>query len=158
MRPSVLLRYSPLTVAAVGTLIAVLESVAIALFAFWLIELPAAKVFNALVITVLCPTLIAPPMIYFHCLAVHRGERARQELAVANEKLEAALREVRELTGLLPICAWCHKVREDDGYWTKVDAFLQSHTRAEITHSICPDCSERVFPKIPLTPTPDCPP
>ena len=149
MRTSILLRYSPLTIATVGGLIAVLESLLIVFGTVAIFGLAPEKLSHALFLTMLCPALIAPPMIYFPCLAVHRGESARRELAATNQKLELALTEVRELKGLLPLCAWCNKVRDDEGYWSKVDAFLHNHTRAEITHSICPECSAREISRIP---------
>lgn len=92
---------------------------------------------------ILCPALIAPPMFYFYARAVQEIARQRGALAQANAELEKALGEVRELRGLLPVCAWCNKVRDDQGYWNRVDFFLERNTRAEVTHSICPDCQSR---------------
>ena len=70
-------------------------------------------------------------------------ERLRDTVA-ANEKLVAELREalanVRTLTGLLPICAWCKKVRNDAGYWEKIEAYVCKHTDAQFTHGVCPEC------------------
>jgi hypothetical protein len=48
------------------------------------------------------------------------------------------------LRGLLPVCAWCKKVREDDGYWSELDRYIASHTEASVSHGICPACTERV--------------
>ncbi len=56
------------------------------------------------------------------------------------EELQKALVEIKELRGILPMCAWCHKIRDDDNYWQQVDEYLSSHTLAEISHGICPDC------------------
>lgn len=50
------------------------------------------------------------------------------------------------LRGLLPICAWCKKIRDDKGYWTQVESYITSHSSAEFTHCICPACVERVAP------------
>ena len=55
-----------------------------------------------------------------------------------------ALARVQTLRGLLPICAWCKKIRDDNGYWTQVEAFVSNHSQAEFTHSICPSCSDEV--------------
>jgi hypothetical protein len=95
---------------------------------------------------ILCPALIAPPMIYFYAKALHEVARQRKALLESNAKLEETLGEVRELRGLLPVCAWCHKVRDDEGYWNRVDSFLEKHTRAQVTHGICPACQSREFP------------
>lgn len=61
-------------------------------------------------------------------------------LQVRNEELSNALTEVQTLTGLLPICAWCKKVRNDDGYWQKVEDYLATHSQIKFTHGICAEC------------------
>ncbi|HMA07537.1 MAG TPA: PAS domain-containing protein [Ramlibacter sp.] len=62
------------------------------------------------------------------------------ELERAIQEKEEVLAEVKELTGLLPICAWCKKIRADEGYWTQLEKYVESHTKATFTHGICPDC------------------
>lgn len=57
-----------------------------------------------------------------------------------NENLNASLIEIRRLSGLLPICSWCKKIRDDSGYWQQVEKYLSEHSEAEFTHGICPDC------------------
>ncbi len=61
-------------------------------------------------------------------------------LQVRNEELSIALAEVQTLTGLLPICAWCKKVRDDDGYWQRVEDYLAVRSGLKFTHGICTDC------------------
>ena len=68
------------------------------------------------------------------------------ELEEAVRNLQTALDQVRTLSGLLPVCAWCHKLRSDLGYWQHVDEYLQDHTDLELTHGICPDCMRSHFP------------
>lgn len=63
-------------------------------------------------------------------------------------ELQAALIEVRTLSGLLPICASCKKVRDDQGYWRQVEEYFQVHSGAEFTHSICPDCMQKLYPDL----------
>lgn len=62
-------------------------------------------------------------------------------------ELSEALASVRTLEGLLPICAACKKIRDDNGYWTQVEAFVARHSSAEFTHSICPTCIEDLYPE-----------
>ena len=63
------------------------------------------------------------------------------------DALEAALSEVRQLRGLLPICAYCKKIKEGDDYWRSVESYLQQHSQARFSHGICPECYEtRVKP------------
>jgi len=68
-------------------------------------------------------------------------------LQVRNQELSTALAEVQTLTGLLPICAWCKKVRNDEGYWQKVEDYLASRSGLKFTHGICSDCYKEQSPK-----------
>ena len=52
--------------------------------------------------------------------------------------------DVKQLRGLLPICAYCKKIRDDQDYWHQVDAYLRQHTDVRFSHAICPECFERV--------------
>jgi hypothetical protein len=65
--------------------------------------------------------------------AFHREHELREDR-------DRALRNVRELEGLLPICAWCKKVRDDAGYWQELEAYLGPRTKTSFTHGICPEC------------------
>ncbi len=63
------------------------------------------------------------------------------------KQLKSALQEVRTLKGLLPICANCKKVRDDEGYWQTVEKYISTKTDARFTHSICPDCLKDLYPE-----------
>ncbi len=69
----------------------------------------------------------------------------------ANQDLQQALAEVKTLTGLLPICAGCKKIRDDKGYWNEVETYVSEHTDAKFTHGICPTCIAKYYPDIVLT-------
>jgi CheY-like chemotaxis protein len=69
----------------------------------------------------------------------------RDALARRTAELEQALSQVKTLRGLLPICAWCKKIRNDQGYWDQLESYLSVHTDATFSHAICPDCAERNF-------------
>ncbi len=60
-----------------------------------------------------------------------------------NGELQAAMAEVKQLSGLLPICAWCKRIRDDDGNWESVENYITVHSDADFTHGICPDCAKR---------------
>jgi CheY-like chemotaxis protein len=68
----------------------------------------------------------------------------QKNLADRVRELESALAKVKQLHGLLPICAYCKKIRDDHNYWQQVEAYISSHSEAQFTHGICPDCHERV--------------
>ena len=63
-------------------------------------------------------------------------------------ELERALVEVRKLSGLLPICSSCKKIRDDNGYWNQLESYIRNHSEAEFTHSICPDCEAKLYPEL----------
>ncbi|MDR3684238.1 MAG: PAS domain-containing protein [Geothrix sp.] len=56
------------------------------------------------------------------------------------QELQAALADVRTLSGLVPICSWCKRIRNDQGYWTQLEQYIQAHSQAQFTHGICPSC------------------
>ena len=62
------------------------------------------------------------------------------------QELNETLSKVRTLSGLLPICASCKKIRDDKGYWQKLETFVHEHSNAEFSHSMCPDCMEKLYP------------
>lgn len=74
-----------------------------------------------------------------------------EELRSRNEELSRALREVKQLSGLLPICASCKKIRDDKGYWNQLEHFISSRSNADFTHGICPECAETLFPEVART-------
>jgi hypothetical protein len=61
---------------------------------------------------------------------------------LTNAKLRKALDEVRVLRGIIPICAWCKKIRDDKGYWGQIESYISSHTEAEFSHGMCPECAK----------------
>lgn len=73
--------------------------------------------------------------------------RLNAELQTRNADLEAALTKVKLLSGLLPICASCKKIRDDEGYWEQVEVYIKKHSEAEFSHGICPECMRRLYPE-----------
>lgn len=67
-------------------------------------------------------------------------------LADKNQELLLALEQIKTLRGIVPICASCKKIRDDKGYWNQVEVYVHAHTEAEFTHSICPECTRRLYP------------
>lgn len=66
------------------------------------------------------------------------------EVRLLHRDLRRALDEVTTLRGLIPICAWCKKVRDDQGYWQQIEAYLSKHIQATFTHGICAECERKV--------------
>lgn len=72
-----------------------------------------------------------------------RAEDERERLVT---ELQAALAKVKLLSGFLPICAACKKIRNDQGYWQQVEIYIRDHSEAEFSHGLCPDCIRRFYP------------
>jgi len=74
-----------------------------------------------------------------------QAENEREQLI---NQLQEALAEVKTLSGMLPICASCKKIRDDKGYWNQIEIYIKNHSEAEFTHSICPDCRKKLYPEL----------
>lgn len=73
-----------------------------------------------------------------------RMEEERERLIA---ELQKTLSEVKALSGLLPICASCKKIRDDNGYWQQIESYIKDHSEAKFSHGICPDCVEKLYPE-----------
>lgn len=89
---------------------------------------------------------------------ITRDITLQKRMQVEREKLirehTDALHKVKVLSGLLPLCASCKKIRDDDGYWNNLENYLQTHSEATFTHGICPDCVKNLYPYLEQTPAP----
>jgi len=72
-------------------------------------------------------------------------KRIEEERRKLTYDLQDALTKIKRLTGLLPICASCKKIRDDKGYWNELEAYISEHSEAEITHGFCPDCLKTLY-------------
>jgi len=75
-------------------------------------------------------------------------EKQRVELENANRQLKEALDKIRKLKQLLPICAKCKKIRNDDGYWEQIDAYITEHSDTVFSHGLCPECAKEMYPEL----------
>ncbi len=71
-------------------------------------------------------------------------KRAQEEKETLLGELQEAVDKVKTLSGMIPICAWCHKIRDDEGFWAQVDTYIEEHSDVEFTHGICPECSKNL--------------
>ena len=67
-----------------------------------------------------------------------------------NKQLGDYISEIKILSGLLPICSSCKKIRDDKGYWSQIEAYIQEHSEAQFSHSICPKCAKELYPDLDL--------
>jgi ligand-binding sensor domain-containing protein len=96
--------------------------------------------FSALLLLV--PLLLA---VAYSRVRAYRHRQRRQEL---DRRIAEATAAIDMLSGMLPICSSCHKVRDDGGYWEQVEEYLSSHSEAQFTHGLCPDCSVKVLAEL----------
>lgn len=75
-----------------------------------------------------------------------KAEREKEGLI---RQLQQALAEVKKLSGLLPICASCKRIRDDKGYWQQIESYIRDHSEANFSHGICPECAKKLYPDIP---------
>lgn len=75
-------------------------------------------------------------------------QQLQNDLAEQNEELQATLAKINELSGLLPICANCKKIRDDEGYWQEVEEYIREHSSADFTHGFCPGCIQELYPSL----------
>lgn len=74
--------------------------------------------------------------------------RLEEVLLEEKERLQKALNEVKKLSGLLPICCACKKIRDDKGYWSQIESYVSHHSEAVFNHSFCPECTKKLYPDL----------
>ena len=80
-------------------------------------------------------------------IIVDNTERKREELVkeALIEKLQKAAAEIRTLQGIIPICMHCKQIRDDQGFWNRVESYIEHHTDAKFSHGVCPDCQKKHY-------------
>ena len=79
---------------------------------------------------------------------ISKRKQVEEEREKLISELQEALAKVKTLTGLLPICASCKKIRDDKGYWNQIEAYIRDHSEAEFSHGICPECMKKPYPDV----------
>ncbi len=87
-----------------------------------------------------------------HHLRVRHLKRRERELA---RRVEDSLAQIGVLRGMLPICASCKRIRDDRGYWNQLEAYLSEHSRVELSHALCPSCTQELYPQLNITTAPE---
>jgi len=91
-------------------------------------------------------------MLGIGCWMVSSARAGRERLLIEKQmlinELQGALANIRTLSGLIPICASCKSIRDDKGYWKRIESYIGEHSEAEFSHSICPDCSRTLYPDL----------
>lgn len=75
-------------------------------------------------------------------------EKTENEKEALIADLTRALEEIKHLKGIIPICMHCKNIRDDQGYWSRIEKYIQEHSEAEFSHSICPNCMKKLYPDV----------
>jgi response regulator RpfG family c-di-GMP phosphodiesterase len=81
----------------------------------------------------------------FNPVTVQARVKTHIQLSCALRDLKDALEKVKTLSGFLPICCHCKKIRDDQGYWKQVEAYIHEHAGTEFSHGICPECAKKYY-------------
>jgi flagellar basal body-associated protein FliL len=107
------------------------------------------NIHKALVINLLLFAVITTIVIVIVIVTINAyqriGQRQKAELLDKNEKIEEVMTEVKQLSGLLPICSSCKKIRDDKGYWQQIELYIRDHSDADFSHGLCPDCAKKLY-------------
>ncbi|MFP5211868.1 MAG: PAS domain S-box protein, partial [Acidobacteriota bacterium] len=83
---------------------------------------------------------------------ITEGQRIREQREALILELQDAIANIKTLRGLLPICAWCKKIRDDSGYWNQLELYISRHSEADFTHGVCPECAQKVLSEMNQSP------
>ncbi len=99
-----------------------------------------------------CRPVYAPDGTYIGRRASNRDITCRKNMEIEREnliaELQEALKNVKTLSGLIPICASCKKIRDDKGYWNQVEKYISEHSEARFSHGLCPSCVKKLYPEL----------
>lgn len=114
-----------------------------------LLKLPALTPLERAVTDAVVLSLTMVPSLHFFLVKPMRLHMRDKLQAEADKdllilELQKALDEVKTLRGIVPICAWCKNVRDDNGYWQDVESYMEARTDAAFSHGICPECAARI--------------
>lgn len=105
---------------------------------------------------VLSRFLISFPVVTIVCFGLESSrdlfsrllDNKNQQLIKEKDELKKALKEINTLNGLIPICAGCKNIRNDEGYWERVETYIEARSSADFTHGLCPSCTKRLYPNL----------
>ncbi|MGE5173795.1 MAG: PAS domain S-box protein [Betaproteobacteria bacterium] len=88
---------------------------------------------------------VTAAVIAFRDITQRKRIEAEREMLILDHM--EALSKIKTLSGMLPICASCKRIRDDDGYWNQIESYIRDHSDAEFSHSICPECAQKIYPE-----------
>lgn len=97
-------------------------------------------------------TFLLIPILYFLVYRplktdMNEIDRLNREKDIKIDQLNTALREIKTLRGIIPICSSCKKIRDDKENWNQIEMYIKEHSEADFSHGICPECAEKLYPE-----------
>ncbi len=87
-----------------------------------------------------------PRMVVWISFNITPARNALSEKDALIAELQQAFREIKTLRGILPICSYCKKIRDDKGYWNRIEEYIRDHSESDFSHGICPECARKHYP------------
>lgn len=123
--------------------------------------IPDISIWSSHIITIVFSTILAFIVSFFVLKRENKIKDAlnqkNQELVASKtnleenlKRLEEASRNIKILSGLIPICASCKKIRDDEGYWHQIEQYINEHSDAVFSHGLCPACAKKMYPDMKL--------
>ncbi|MCP4427881.1 MAG: hypothetical protein GY803_25640 [Chloroflexi bacterium] len=129
---------------ALSVVISVFLTVAIMLLA----DLDPRSMVVGLIISITAPVIIMMPISFTILRLLAQVEEAERERSQLVAELQDALDAAKTLSGLLPICASCKKIRDDEGYWHQVEVYVRDRSEADFSHGMCPGCAKKLYAEL----------
>ena len=139
-------RFGPAKATVLFTVIIVSFCVSVTYFAVSYFD-PPIQLYQLIMGVFFPVTIFFFPAIYFFNV-LQRLDSTEKKLKQKNTDLEKALKEVKVLEGIFPICSSCKAIRDDDGNWNQIESYLEKKSGASFSHGLCPDCYEKLYPDI----------
>lgn len=147
MLRQLLRRWGVLGMTILITVVSVLISVILRIFIQIVLQ-DRQLIISDLAQSILIPLIIAPVMAVIFASLLKEVDDAEQRNARLVLELQTALANAKTLSGLLPICASCKKIRDDAGYWHQVEVYIHDHAQVDFSHGLCPDCQNDLAAQI----------
>ncbi|HOF34231.1 MAG TPA: hypothetical protein PK624_09970 [Spirochaetota bacterium] len=123
--------------------------------------IPDISIWNSHIITIVFSTILALIVSFFVLKRENKIkstinqknqelEKAKRDLVENINRLEEASRNIKILSGLIPICSSCKKIRDDAGYWHQIEKYIKEHSDAVFSHGLCPSCAKELYPEMKL--------
>ena len=96
------------------------------------------EIFSTMIVFTAC-------MLIFSYRRLKEANKSKEVALEMINELDKALNEINTLKGIIPICSYCHKIRDDEGAWSQLEAYLSTHSEAEFSHGICPTCMTKAL-------------